>query len=196
MSFSWSSLIPAAAGIGSALIGSQASNRATDAQTAGNAEALALQRQMYDQNRADLAPYREAGTSALSTLAGEANRPFTETPGYQFRFDEGQRAVNSSMGAQGMLDSGARLKALTRYGTGMAEQGYGEYSNRLASLAGLGQTATGQGVSAGQGYAGAAGGLMQNSGQARAAGAVGGANALTGGINNATLLYALGGFGQ
>ncbi len=211
---SWTSLIPAAAGLASAYIGANAAGKATDAQTAaannaneaqtalGN-RALDIQKDQYDQGRADLAPYREAGQAALGTYAGEVNQPFTQTPGYQFAFDEGRRAVDASASARGMLDSGARLRELTRYGTGMAEQGYGQYANRLASLAGIGQTATNTGVAQGQGYASGTAntlgqmGQMQGAnatqiGNAQAAGAVGTANAINGGINNATLLYALG----
>lgn len=192
MSFSWSSLIPAAAGIGSALIGANAASKAADAQAESNGASIALQERMYNQNREDLAPYRAAGVSALNTLAGQVNQPFTETPGYQFAFDEGRRAVDASASARGMLDSGARLRELTRYGTGMAEQGYGQYTNRLASLAGVGQTATGQGINNATQYGQNVGQTLQNTGMANASGAVGQANAITGGINNATLLYALG----
>lgn len=190
---SWTSLIPAAAGLASAFIGSRASNRAADAQADGNAASIALQERMFNQNREDLAPYRQAGTAALQNLSGQVNQPFTETPGYQFAFDEGRRAVDASASARGMLDSGARLRELTRYGTGMAEQGYGQYANRLASLAGIGQTATGQGVANANSFGQTAGATLQNTGLANASGAVGSANAINSGINNATLLYALGG---
>lgn len=195
---SWSSLIPAAAGIASAFIGSNAAGKAADAQAESNAASLALQERMYNQNREDLAPYRQVGTSALNTLAGQVNQPFTQTPGYQFAFDEGRRAIDSSASARGLLNSGARLRELTRYGTGMAEQGYGQYTNRLASLAGIGQTATGQGVNNATQYGQAAGQTLQNTGTANASGAVGAANAITGGLNNANsaILYALGGYGK
>src|SRR5688572_19375469 len=100
MSFSWSSLIPAAAGLASAYIGSNAASKAADSQAEGNAASIALQERMFDQNRADLAPFREQGVSALQTLAGQVNQPFTQTPGYQFAFDEGRRAVDASASAR------------------------------------------------------------------------------------------------
>ncbi len=210
----WEYILPAAvSGIG-ALVGSNASKAATQAQVQAAGEssavqsqlgnrALDLQQQQFDLGRSDLAPYREAGTAALGTYAGEVNRPFDQTPGYQARFNEGVRASDAGAGARGLLDSGARLKALTRFGADQAEQGYGTYANRLAGLAGVGQTATQAGVAQGQGFAGQASGTLgslaqglsqtaQFGGQAQAAGAVGQANAINSGIQNGTLLYALG----
>lgn len=59
-------------------------------------------------------------------------------PGYQFAFNEGQRAVQSSAASRGTLLTGGTLKALTRYGTGVADQLYGDMVNRYLSLADLG----------------------------------------------------------
>lgn len=69
----------AAIGIGSAVLGAGASaissrnnsraiNRATDAQTASTAEQLALQRDIYGQNRATLAPFVQRGNVAGNAL--------------------------------------------------------------------------------------------------------------------------------
>lgn len=59
-------------------------------------------------------------------------------PGYKFAFDEGQRAVQSSAASRGTLLTGGTLKALTKYGTGVADQLYGDTVNRYLSLADLG----------------------------------------------------------
>jgi hypothetical protein len=90
------------------------------------------------------------------------------TPGYQFRFDEGQKAVESSAAAAGGLNSGKTLKALTQYGQNFASNEYGNYMNRLASLAGVGQTATTQVGQWGQNYAQNAGQNLQNAANSRA----------------------------
>lgn len=89
------------------------------------------------------------------------------TPGYQFRFDEGQKAVESSAAAQGGLNSGKTLKALTQYGQNYATGIYGDHMNRLAGLAGIGQTATTQMGQWGQNYANQASNNMMNAGNAR-----------------------------
>jgi hypothetical protein len=90
------------------------------------------------------------------------------TPGYQFRFDEGQNAVQASAAAAGGLNSGKTLKALTQYGQNFASNEYGNHMNRLAGLANIGQTATTQIGQWGQGYAQNAGNNLMHSGAARA----------------------------
>lgn len=70
----------------------------------------------------------------------EAMARFYESPDYQFRFREGQRAMDSSAAARGTLLSGAQLRALQEFGSGLASGEYGNYYNRMAGIAGLGQT--------------------------------------------------------
>lgn len=72
----------------------------------------------------------------------DAMRRFYESPDYQFRFREGQRAMDSSAAARGMLLSGAQLRALNEFGSGLASGEYGNYYNRLAGIAGMAQTPT------------------------------------------------------
>ena len=69
---------------------------------------------------------------------------FYASPGYQFRMDEGTRGINANRAASGMLQSGDTLKALTRFGQDYASNEYNTQLNQLFSVAGLGQTATGQ----------------------------------------------------
>ncbi len=77
---------------------------------------------------------------------------FQQSPGYQFAFDQGQKAIQSSAAAKGTLLTGGTLKALAGYGTGLANQDYNNYFNRAYqtnqgnfnnqfSLANLGATA-------------------------------------------------------
>jgi hypothetical protein len=83
-------------------------------------------------------------------------------PGYGFRFAEGMKGLERSAAARGGLLSGATLKGVQRYGQDMGSQEYqnafnryltgfnantGERNqlyNRLAGVAGTGQTATNQ----------------------------------------------------
>lgn len=55
---------------------------------------------------------------------------FEESVGYDFRFDQGQRALESSQAASGMLDSGSTGKALVEYGQGVASDEFDKYMNR------------------------------------------------------------------
>jgi hypothetical protein len=127
-------------------------------------------------------PFQEAGVNALARMQKGVVSDYMD-PSYQFRLGEGMKALERQAAARGGLISGGALKAAQRYGQDYASQEFGNAYNRLAAMAGIGQTATGAmgnaagnfGVNAGQNYMGAA--------NARASGYVGGANALTGGLN-------------
>lgn len=73
----------AALGAGATLIGAHEASSAARAagQTVANADqaALDLQRQIYDQNRADAAPFRDVGLSAARALAGSYGLPISGT---------------------------------------------------------------------------------------------------------------------
>lgn len=183
--------VVAAAVIGSAVVGgvvanksakaqASASNRATDASVLANRENIEFQRELYEQQREDIAPWRDIGIQALESLnrgiesgqfdPGKFTFNFEEDPGYQFRLAEGNKAMDRSAAARGNLLSGGQAKALTQYNQGMASQEYGnafgramqEHSveagrkgdqfNRLAAMAGVGQTASQQMQSAGNVY--------------------------------------------
>ncbi|GEM_PF-3114760 len=103
-------------------------------------------------------------------------------PGYQFRLDEGQKALERRLAAQGKTFSPEAAKALMGYNQGMASQEYGNaynrYNmdqgntfNRLASIAGIGQTQTGQMAGLGQNYANAVGQTNSSLANAQAAAA-------------------------
>ena len=51
-------------------------------------------------------------------------------PGYQFRIDQGNKAIQSSAAARGTLLTGGTLKALAGYSQGLASNEYGNVFNR------------------------------------------------------------------
>lgn len=188
-----------AAILGSSVIGAGASRSAANTQAAAADRAAELQRQQYEQQRQDLAPWRAAGETALNKLAAASDyqkfgmNQFQQDPGYAFRLSEGQKALDRSAAARGGLISGGALKAAQRYGQEMGSQEYQNAFNRyqternamlnpLQSLAGVGQTATSQLGQAGQNYATGAGNLITGGAAAQGAGQVGMANAFTGGL--------------
>jgi len=127
-------------------------------------------------------------TQASTTPAGPDMSVFFESPDYQFNLAEGQKAIDRSLAARGRTLSGAGVREGVRYASGMASNEFGNFYNRLANIAGLGQSATGSTAAAG---ANAANNISQNhmfAGQARANGymqtgqAVN--NAVQGGIQN------------
>lgn len=117
---------------------------------------------------------RIAGQTQGTTYDNETGQPvrdwssFFDSPDYQFALEQGNRSVNQGLAARGMSNSGAAMKELTRYGQGMASQQLGNYTNRLASLAGIGQTATQATGNAGMTAAGNMGAATMAAGDARA----------------------------
>lgn len=131
--------------------------------------------------------YADANTTGGTEYGG-----FQETPGYAFRLQEGQDAVQASVGARHGLNSGATLSALSEYNQDYASNEYNNYYNRLASLAAGNQSAaTGQVAASGE-YVTNANNALANLGNAQAAGSIGVGNAITSGINNGVGLWAYG----
>ncbi len=65
----------------------------------------------------------------------------TNDPSYQWRFDQGQKAVERSVAAKGMLNSGNAAIELQQYGQGAASQEYGAQFNRTLSAMGASESA-------------------------------------------------------
>lgn len=207
----------AAAIVGSAVVGavvsSNAAGDASDAQTDSARMATDTELKMFNQNREDMQPWRDAGKTALSQLTGgtgaggDFNRDFTlsdftRDPGYDFRMQQGQQALERSAAARGGALSGGALKDLTRFGQGVAsdeyQNSYNRFNadrdrrfNRLSALAGVGQTATRDVASMGAATASSVAGNQLAAGNATAAGYVGKANAVNSGISNTQSMYSL-----
>lgn len=69
---------------------------------------------------------------------------FYESPDYQFALQQGQLGIDRTQSARGNLFSGGAGKELNRFNSGLASQQFGNYTNRLASLAGIGTQSTNQ----------------------------------------------------
>lgn len=211
----------AAAVIGGSLIAGGASiyssSKASSAQQSAAQSAQDTQLQMYNQTRDDQAPYRQAGTNALSKLsAGTApGGQFTHTfdandlktslaPNYDFQLQQGMGALNNQASVAGGMVGGNALKGISDYAQGSAasayQQAFNNYNtnqtniyNRLSSIAGLGQTSNGQTAQVGMNAAGNIGSAQLASGAAQAAGYTGIGNAVSGAGNSISSMYALNG---
>jgi hypothetical protein len=194
----------------SSAIGSSAAKGAAKTQSAAADRAAELQKEQYEQTRADQTPYREAGYNALAEMQRTAgNVPgafkfgagdYQADPGYAFRLSEGQKSLDRQAAARGGLISGGALKAATRFGQEMGSQEYqsaynraltgyntgvaseNQLYNRQAGLAGIGQTSANLVGQFGQNYATNAGNMITGGAAAQAAGQVGAANAFTSGL--------------
>jgi len=137
----------------------KASDAAAQAQLQGVRESNALMEKMYNQTRADYQPWRQAGMGALGEISNPANvlNNFQASPDYNFRLQRGLQGVTQNQAVNGLLKSGSALKALNDYAGNSASQEFGNWWNRQAGLAGVGQAATGAVSQAGQNYGNNAG---------------------------------------
>lgn len=168
----------------SGFLGASASDRAATAQEEASMAALGLTREQYDQSRADAMPWLVAGRAALDRLVSGGAGSFQASPGYDFAVKEGEKGVVNNLRALGMGNSGAALKALTKYRTGIADQEFGNWWNRQAGLAGVGQATSNTLTNLGANFGNNAAQLTQDAGLARASGYTGGANAWSNALTN------------
>lgn len=130
--------------------------------------------------------------TAPQTYDDELSRPLQMDPGYQFGMQQGQQGLDRKIAAAGGRVSGAALKAATRFGTDYATSGYNsayqrrqDTLNRLANLAGIGQTSTNASAQAGQGMANNVSNALQSQGDATGAARMAQGNIWSNAINQA-----------
>lgn len=218
--------LAAAGSVATGLLQKNSTDNAAKIQQDSTDKSLAFNEKVFDTNQANAAPWLKEGQTALGQLAGmtgpggsllqpygksfEAPTGVTEEndPGFQFRLQQGMKALQNSAAAKGQAQGGAALKEAERYGQDYASneysnvynralQGYntnynvwandqGNTFNRLAALSGAGQTAVAGLNSAGQSAASNAAGINQSNASALGGLATSGAASLGAGIVGAT----------
>lgn len=196
----------------------RAAKKAANAQTKASREAIAAQQDSEDRAIALQRPFFNAGyaaTAALLDLTGVdrtrtgmasgdgaaavpgspedlssyAKFDYTKDPGYQFRMDEGVRALDRSAASRGSLNSGGQLRKVTRYGQDYASNEYQRVYDRIAQIAGFGGRSSSEAssviVNTGQGVSGA----LVNAGEARASGFVAQGNAFSNALNQGSKAF-------
>ena len=145
----------------------------------GYGEGADIYRQMYQQGRTDLAPYRQFGEEyGLNALKGygKFNAPTMEDVYSSPDYNLGLRTIENSAAARGGLMSGNFLRSAQDYAGSIYDREYArrqsEYQNELARL--MGYTNLGYGAAGGSaGLASSAGnalaGLRVGEGEARTA---------------------------
>ena len=199
-------------GAGAGLIGSSmqagAAKDAASMQAGATGYAADIQKQMFDIQNQQQAPYREAGYGALTRI-GELLPGLTKPvsreeimglPGYQFAMEQGTGAARQMMNVGGggsNVDRAAQKFAIDyTLGTAMPQviaQRQNIY-NTLAGIAGIGQTAQGQTTQLAQNVAGNIGQAAIGGATALGAGQIGAANAYAGAmgnIGNTAMMYSL-----
>lgn len=184
----------------------KAAQNAAKTQADAAEKASQIQKDMFDQVRSDLNPYRTAGSDALAQLMsgmgqdGQFMKTYSgqdiyDDPSYQFRINQGNNAIQGSAAAQGGLLSGATLKALQNYGQESASQEYqnaynrfnadqtNQY-NRLSNLVGIGQNAAAQTGNAGTQTAQAIANNTMQGANSQAAGTIAAGNSVANGFGS------------
>jgi hypothetical protein len=191
-------------------LGGRGAEKAAQTQAASGREAIAQQRQMFDIQNEQQRPYREAGYSALSDIAGMKpylTKQFGQEdflagidPSYNFRLAQGNLATTNLANQAGGLIGGNALQGLTNYGQGAASTEFqnafnrfqtqrGNIYNTLAGIAGIGQKSQEQTSNLAQNVSGNIGQATIGIGNAMAGGQVGAANAYSNAIQGAGNSY-------
>jgi hypothetical protein len=134
------------------LTDSGAGDRAYAAQAEATREANETLKQNYGEAKDRYGAYSDQGAQSFGQLANLTNQDerfstadnpmrnhsgvfgaqdFEQDPGYQFRMEEGLKAVNRGAAAGGGRGGGATMKALARFGQGLASEEYGNAYNRF-----------------------------------------------------------------
>lgn len=110
------------------------SQQSRDELLAGIGKANAPFQGFFD--RGELASEEQAALLGLrgQDAANAAFNRFQESPGQQFIREEGEKAIRRNAAATGQLQGGAVLRELTRFGTGLAQQDFGNQFARLQNL--------------------------------------------------------------
>jgi len=135
--------------IGSSLLGGASARKQAEAQARALAEAKGQVGQAYQTSKGYYDPYYQTGTAASNRLAelmgiggstaapgyGSMMRDFSmadyqQDPGYQFRLQEGLKALQGRASARGGLLSGATIRGGQKYAQDVASQEYGNAYDR------------------------------------------------------------------
>jgi hypothetical protein len=175
-----------------------AAKEASQLQYQSTQDAARQQREMFDILNAQQAPYREAGTGALTDIKSMlpyftkqiTAEDLRSMPGFEFGLNQGTGAAGQAMnvGGGGSNVNMARTKFATDYATNVGLPMYMKQResifNTLADIAKIGQGATGQTSTLGSNTANALSQLGIGGASALGAGQVGSANAYAGALGN------------
>jgi len=194
-----SAAIMGAAMLGTAIVGTSASSSAADAQVESARDANNTELTMFYENLKRSLPWQQAGERSLGTLERmmtEGPGKYEESPGYQFRIGEGQKAIERSAASRGSLQSGGTLKAIERYAQDYATSDYDSFLKRYydrlrpyQSMANIGQAATAQTNVLGANVASDMSRNTMLAGEARGSQYINQANAITGATNTGLAYY-------
>lgn len=170
----WGAAIVAGAAIYSA-------NKGAKAQKGAANSSIAEQQREYDLSRQDQLPFLQAGQNAVNLqqqyLNGDTSG-FDNSPDYKFALQQGTSQLDRGATARGNLWGGGADADRIALGQGLATQYANNYWNKLAGMAGQGQSSATTLGGLGANMANNIGNAYTNAGQARASSYAAGANAI------------------
>lgn len=158
-------------GAGSYLGAREQAGAARDAaslQAQASQQALGFQREQYGEAKERLDPFIAGSSGAFEqqqamsgALGAEAQQAaydqFVESPGVAFQREQGEASLNRQAAATGGFGGATRLRELSRFNQGLAEQSINTRFNQLGAITGTGlsaaQALSGVGSAAGAGMA-------------------------------------------
>jgi hypothetical protein len=175
------SVIAGGATVAASKSASNASKNASQAQQQSNDKAIAEQQRQFNETRALLQPYVDAGSPALKeqmrilgllgtdeqrvAIAGQEQSPF-----FQSLVKRGEDAILQNASATGGLRGGNVQAALSQFRPELLNQFINQQYTRLGGIATLGQNAAAGVGNLGQATANNIGNLLTSSGAAQAGG--------------------------
>lgn len=167
---SWGNVIAGAASLVGGYMSNEGAKDAAKAASSGYDAATAEAARQYDLSREDMQPWLQAGRQGLTGLQSLLSSPdsIQDSAAYQWQLGQGLQALDRSAAAQGSLNSGRHTADTLNYAQGLASQEYGNQWNRLAGLAGVGQTTASGLAGLGSAYASNVGQNAIGAGNARA----------------------------
>ncbi len=127
----------------SAIQGASAAGTANNQANTANNAAIAAQGNMYQQQRADFAPYRQLGEQGVQAYTNFSNNPgaFLNTPAYAWQAQELDRGMNRSLSALGRSNSSYGMNERARGLANLAVSEFDRAYNRLLDPIKIGQGA-------------------------------------------------------
>ncbi len=153
----------------------EASDKAAEEEAAAAERASEIIQQQFQATTDRLDPFIQGSSAAFQrqqALSGalgreaqeQAYQEYVESPGVAFQREQGLKGINQQLAASGGLGGASRLKAISQFNQGLAQQDFQNQFNRLGAVTGVGLgaatslTGAGSQAAAGQaGYTGMAG---------------------------------------
>lgn len=205
-----SAVVGAGASIASSATQANAADNAAAARERANKANISYQENIFNKQRADFQPFREAGVNELPKFSSGVNSGtylppkfnfnFQKDPGYDFRFQQGMDALDTTAANNANIFSGKHVKDAETYGQNFASNEYNNAFQRYvtnynadadrsntkfnqgAALVDIGRGANNSINQARQQLGTNVGNSIINSGNAEAQGQIAVGNAVAGGI--------------